>query len=470
MPPTNLSALVPLLLVMLTPVAALLAIAARRHHEATAGITVAGLALALASVPPAMGTGPGQVTPLLRIDDYALLFTGLVVAAGIVVAMLAHGYWRRRPEQAEEFYVLLGLATAGAAVLAAADHFAALFLGVELLSVSLFGLCAYPVRRTTALEAGLKYLILSGVASGLLLFGIALVYADSGQLGFATIGRAGPIMGLGLALILAGLAFKLSWVPFHLWTPDVYQGAPSPATAFLATVSKGAVLVVLVRWLIESGLYDAPAVVVPLAVLAVLSMLAGNLLALLQEDLKRILAYSSVAHLGYILVAVLAGRGLGAEALAFYLVAYFVTTLGAFAIVALLSEAPDDERHHLDRYRGLLWQQPGLAFCLMLMLLSLAGLPVTAGFVGKFYLFAAGVDAGAWILVAALLLGSAIGLFYYLRVVAVMVLPQGDRAAGGRLPLTSLIVLAALTALLVWLGVYPTPTVEAALAAAAALG
>jgi NADH-quinone oxidoreductase subunit N len=315
--------------------------------------------------------------------------------------------------------------------------------------------------------------VLSGVASPFLLFGIALIYAELGSLEFTQLGKlltartdpGSAYLLTGLAMVVVGVGFKLSVVPFHLWTPDVYEGAPAPVTAFLATVSKGAMFALLLRFFVAAEGYQSGPLLLVLSLIAIASMLIGNLLALLQDNVKRILAYSSIAHLGYLLVAFLVGGALAVEAVSFYLVAYFVTTLGAFGIVTVLSK-PDRDADVLSDYQGLFWQRPWLAGVFTAMLLSLAGIPLTAGFVGKFYLFAAGVEGALWLLLIVLVIGSAIGLFYYLRIVVVMYRspPEGAMESGTAHPsfaaLAGSVVLAVLTLSLVWLGVYPGPVID----------
>jgi NADH-quinone oxidoreductase subunit N len=296
---------------------------------------------------------------------------------------------------------------------------------------------------------------------------MALVYARFGTMQFAEIGAiasAGsyaPDLELlaGIALILVGVGFKLAVVPFHMWTPDVYEGAPAPVAAFVATVSKGAALAVLLRYFIDVGAHRSASITSALAAIAVASILVGNLLALLQENVKRILAYSSISQLGYLLVGFLAAGPLGTEAIAYYLAAYFVTMIGAFGVVGTVSaRGADRGSEQLEHYTGLFWTRPWLAVVFTAMLLSLAGIPLTMGFVAKFYVVAAGVDAALWVPVIVLVIGSAIGLFYYLRIIAVMcALPVAvpARAESESGSLEGGIVLASLTVLLVVLGIYP---------------
>ncbi|MBQ0714855.1 MAG: NADH-quinone oxidoreductase subunit N, partial [Paraperlucidibaca sp.] len=303
---------------------------------------------------------------------------------------------------------------------------------------------------------------------------MALLYADSGSLLLADIGgdlaKAGmlsPYAYAGIALILAALSFKLSLAPFHLWTPDVYQGAPAPVAAYLATVSKVAVFAVLLRLLIEAPAAHSSVWSMIFAVIAFASMIIGNLLALNQSNIKRLLGYSSVAQLGYLMVVVVAGGQLALEASAVYLMAYVVTTIGAFGVVTLTSSPyKQQDADELYDYRGLFWRHPYLTAVLTVMMLSLAGIPLTAGFIGKFYVAALGVDAGLWWLVGALVVGSAIGLYYYLRVIITLFMPApGSRRMvaannwGFRVGGLMVLLMAGLVFLI---GIYPEPIIEIA--------
>lgn len=474
---TDLRALSPLLTLLSATVAVMLLIAFRRSHRLTAAATVASLLLTLATLPLAAKLAPRDLTGLLVIDRFGLFYLGLVCAGALACALIAYAYLERYDGRREEFYVLLLAATLGAGTLATSHHFAAFFLGLELMSVSLFALVAYPMRQAQPLEAGVKYLVLAGASSALLAFGIALIYFETGSLEFSGAGvcpaaaTGGQQMWLplaGNALLLAGIGFKLSLVPFHLWAPDVYEGAPAPAAAFLATVAKGAVAALLLRYAVAARFYDQPALLFVLQLAAILSIVAGNLLALLQDNLKRLLAYSSIAHLGYVLIAVVAGGPFGAEAVGYYLLAYFLMNLGAFGVIAAVStgrrngDGRDTDR--LSEYRGLFWTRPWLAGILVVNLLSLAGIPLTIGFVAKFYLFASGVAATRWLLLAALVTGSVVGLFYYLRVVIALFAAPRPVALPGvadRGPAwASALTLSFLALGLVWLGVYPQPAMR----------
>ena len=464
-------ALLPLIVLGATSIAVMLAVAIRRNHAAAAWISLAGLAVAFWSLWPAGSVVPQQVTPLLIVDRFSIYYFGLIIAATAAIVFMAYGYFERHNVQREEFYILLLLATLGSAVLVASDHFISFFLGLEILSVTLYALSAYLADRDVAIEAGMKYLVLAASSAAFLLFGMALVYAQTGTMAFPQLaqdivsGGATHIWILaGIALMVTGFGFKLAVVPFHLWTPDVYQGAPAPVTAFIASVSKGAMFAVLLRFFYESGSHDLHSTYLIFAIIAIASMLVGNLLALLQNNVKRILAYSSIAHLGYLLVAFEAGGPVGAAAGTFYLTAYMVTTLGAFGVITALSSS-EHEAEDIEDYRGLFWRRPALAIVFTAMLFSLAGIPLTAGFLGKFYTIAAATNSSIWLLIFVLVAASAIGLFYYLRVVVVMF--ANERVPGlaepqlPAVPAMAGFSLAALSFMLIWLGVYPHVILDA---------
>ncbi|MBD3335567.1 MAG: NADH-quinone oxidoreductase subunit NuoN [Candidatus Eisenbacteria bacterium] len=459
----------------------MLSVTIRRSETAARTITLLALAAALAALFDAPSAAE-PVVSLLIVDAFALFFTGLLVVIAVFVVLLSRDYLAALGQRAVEFHMLLLMATLGAAVLVGARHMAALFLGLELLSVSLYALIAYTRERALSIEAGVKYLILASVSSAFLLFGLALVYHQMGTLGFAELAAllvtenlgSDPIVLGGLGLMVVGFGFKLAVAPFHLWTPDVYQGAPAPVTAFIATASKSAVLALLLRFGRLSGDILAPPLWLGLAVVAGASMLVGNLLALLQMRVKRILAYSSIAHLGYVLVAFLAGPPSAVSAVLFYMVAYSVTTLVAFGVITVLSgvrrsrtvnkEAVDGEDcDRLDDYRGLGRRRPWLAALLAAALLSLAGIPLTAGFIGKYLVVTAGVGSALWALVMLMIGNSAVGIYYYLRVIVTLYLEDQEdgaaaqRSARSRVAWDAAAALFLLAILLVGLGIYPRP-------------
>lgn len=474
----DLIALSPIMTLGGLSIVTMLAIAVRRHHATIAVLSFVSCLVTLATLPLAITVAPRPVTSLLILDTYALLYMGLLLAATMVVISLSYGYLKlhfAEHEEFEEYYLLLLIATFGGLVLTAAAHFVSFFLGLELIGVSLYSLIGYLRTRRGPLEAAVKYLILSASASAFLLFGLALLYFESGSMTFhgaaASVEMRQTISGLwlgGFVFVLVGVGFKLGLAPFHMWIPDVYQGAPAPITAYVATVSKGAVVALLLRFTSELRVFEVSGLEHILSLLAVASMVVGNMLALLQQNVKRLLAYSSIAHFGYLLVALVAGGSVAAEAVTFYVIAYFTMTLGAFGVVTVLSTGRGDAEDFED-YRGLFWIRPWLTVMFMLSLLSLAGLPVTAGFVGKFYAIAAGIEADQWLLVLALIVNSAIGVYYYLRLIVTMFdeEPAPDTAAGWQVAQsvqsagwTAVVSLGFIASLLLILGGFPEPMIE----------
>lgn len=449
----------------------LLVISFVRKAAASFTISVVTLAITLASLVAGLNSPPHAVSVLLVIDGYAAYLSVLFVLAGLVTALLARGYLLGRGSEQAEFYLLLLLATLGAMVMAAAHHFAAFLLGMEILSVSLYVLIGYSEEGLPSLEASIKYLILSGVASTTMLFGIALAYTAGGSLVLEpltgpTAPRSDVYLLTGQTLLLAGLAFKLSLVPFHMWTPDVYQGAPAPITGYLATVSKGAVFAFLLRYALDTRMLDSGVIFDVIALFAVLSMIIGNLLALLQGNVKRILAYSSVAHMGYLLIGLIAVSALDDTALAVeaslvYLAGYVMMTLAAFGVVTVLSSPDaDTDAEDMAAYAGLFWRRPILATVMTIALLSLTGIPLTAGFIIKFYLFAAGMAGSLWVLLWALVVGSAVAVFYYLKIILAMAQSPAETPAPVHRVYDGTAVLVIIGVSLLSFGVFPSPLIE----------
>ena len=472
--PQQLIALLPLLIVGLTVVVVMLSIAWRRNHFLNATLSVLGLNAALVSLWFVGQNGAMDVTPLIRVDGYSMLYTGLVLLASLATCTFAYPWLEGYKDNKEEFYLLVLIAALGGILLAGANHLASLFLGIELISLPLFGLVGYAFRQKRSLEASIKYTILSAAASSFLLFGMALVYANSGNLSFLALGKSladnalhEPLLLAGLGLMIVGLGFKLSLVPFHLWTPDVYQGAPAPVSTFLATASKIAIFGVVMRLFLYMPVGDSEAVRVVLGLIAFASIIFGNLMALSQTNIKRLLGYSSISHLGYLLVALIALQSgeMSMEAVGVYLAGYLFSSLGAFGVVSLMSSqyrGPDADS--LFSYRGLFWHRPILSAVMTVMMLSLAGIPMTLGFIGKFYVLAVGVHAHLWWLVAAVVIGSAIGLYYYLRVAVSLYLSapeQLNRDAPSNWQYSAGGIVVLISALLVLvLGVWPQPLIS----------
>ena len=368
------------------------------------------------------------------LDGQALFFKRFFLLAGLVVLVISVEFSDRFHAGVGEYYALLLFALTGMLFASSANDFSLMFVSLELITVTFYVLTSFQRGRVASLEAGVKYLIIGALSTAFTVFGIALVYGIGGKLNFEELREvAGQFQGnkiflFGLLLILVGLGFKIAAFPFQIWAPDVYQGAPAPVGAYVATVSKGAMFALLLRYFWPVSLDTGSSLFLVFAAVAIASMLAGNLLALRQDNVKRILAYSSIANLGYLLVAFLATGEQAAVAVTFFLVAYFATTLVAFGVVAALS-SPERDADSLADYRGLAHTRRWTAAAFTVALFSLAGMPLTMGFIGKFYVITAGAGAALWALVIVLVLTSTIGLYYYTRIVVAMWVRQPDENA-----------------------------------------
>jgi NADH-quinone oxidoreductase subunit N len=367
------------------------------------------------------------VSGALRIDDLALVLNMVLIVGGACAVLLSWRSPAAREAAHGEFHALLLTSIAGMSLLAAAQNTVALFVGLELLSIPLYVLCATEMRREHSLESGLKYLIVGSVGSATLLYGLAMIYGATGATDFTAIasGLSGgglasdPLTLTGIALCVAGLCFKASVAPFHQWTPDVYEGAPTPVTAFMAVATKVAALGVFLRFF-DVALIDAQASWGPaLAVLAAITILVGNVGALGQSSLKRMLAYSSVAQAGYMLAGVVVSSKLGVQATVFYLAVYVAMNMASFAVI-VARERETTLGDSIESLAGLGRERPLLAWPMTISMLALAGIPATAGFIGKFYLIDAAVQGGYTWLGVAIVIGSMISLGYYLPVIAAM--------------------------------------------------
>ncbi|HEX2292364.1 MAG TPA: NADH-quinone oxidoreductase subunit N, partial [Gaiellaceae bacterium] len=387
-----------------------------------------------------------------------------------------------RREHVGEYFALLAAAGGGMVFFVQASNLMTLFLGLEWFSICLYILCAIEIDRVGSLEAGLKYLIVGSFGSAVLLFGSALVYGGTGALEFSAIASAIEEQGLendalvlaGLAMMIAGLGFKASAAPFHMWTPDVYEGAPTPVTAFMSAATKAAAVVVMMRVLVTAFPAQEELWTIAVAVIACISLAWGNVAALVQRNLKRMLAYSSVSHAGFLLIAVAANNELGGRALLYYLVPYAAASLGAFGVVAA-RERELGRRVTIDNIGGMGWERPLLGVAMWVFMLAFAGLPLTGGFVGKFYVFAAAYEAGWWWLVVAGVIATAISLYYYLAVIRSMYMRMpaevGLAPAGGSPPREALLSTAVVACMAVTVGSFfaVEPLIDLAEKAAAQL-
>ncbi len=433
-------------------------------------LALAGLAAALAwAVVAGMQLQPQPAFDgALAVDGLSVGFSAILLGAAMLSVLVAMDYLRREGLEQAEYYVLILFATAGALAMAAAGDLVVVFIGLEVLSISLYVLAGFAKADAASREAALKYLLLGAFASAFLLYGIALVYGATGTTRLVEMGLAlraaasvaDPVLWAGIGLLAVGLGFKLALVPFHAWAPDVYQGAPISVTAYMSVVSKAAAFAALVRLLVVVLGPVLSLTSTVLAILAVLTMTVGNILALVQEDVKRLLAYSSIAQAGYVLVAAVAGSELGARAVLFYLLGYVFTNLGAFAVITAWGRRGESQVPVAD-LAGQGFRRPWQAAALTLFLLSLTGIPLTAGFVGKFYLFEAAVEAGwVWLAIVAVL-NSVVSAFYYLHLVVVMYMREPTEAAAGERAgwALSLALAVCVLAVLV-LGLVPGPALE----------
>ena len=445
-----------------------------RRNTAAAAVAVVGMA-AIAAV--AISTRPEAVESvyggLLFIDAYALLFKTLFMGVGIAVVLMSAEYVGRVIRHPGEFYGLVVFAVLGSGLMASAGELLTAYIALELLSFCLFVLVGLTRGDRRSAEASTKYILLGAISSAVLLYGISLLYGTAGTTVFGEMDAQfwvnfSPTVIIGLAMLLAGIGFKLALVPFHLWAPDVYEGAPTPVTALVAVLSKAATFALLLRFLAEASVGTLDEWQLALAVLAALTMTVGTLTALVQRNVKRLLAYSSIAQVGFVMVGVVAMTEAGANAVVLHLVGYAFSNLAAFAVVVSL-EAKTRKEEIAD-YAGLSAASPLMALVLTAALFSLAGLPIFAGFITKFYLFTAAADAGYLWLAALAITNSVISLYYYLRIVREMYITEpAVEPERIRLPALSAGALWALLAGTIAVGVYPAPLARAVDAATNAL-
>ena len=476
-PPVALGPLLPTLVVLAAAGLVLLLdlLPPRESKAHLAAVALAGVVGALLAVVWRWGRPGRAFHDMVVLDDFALYVHLVICYAAALVLLLSTDYLRRAGSESGEYYALVLFATAGMMLMASAGDLIVVFLGLELMSLSLYVLAGLFKRELASGEASMKYFLLGAFASSFMLYGIALVYGATGatnldRIAAASAGRAhDPLFMLGLGLLLVGFGFKISAVPFHMWVPDVYQGAPTTIAALIATGSKAAAFAALIRVLVVAMRGAQPDWTVLFWALAAVTMTVGNVVAIAQSNVKRMLAYSSVAHAGYMLVGLVAGGAPGTGAVLFYLLAYTFTTAGAFGVLTLCRRA-GEEAVEVGDYAGLGTRHPALAAALALFLLSLIGIPPLAGFAGKFYLFGAAVRTGYVGLAVIGVLNSALAAYYYLRVVVYMYMrePEGAGAvwapsfAGG-------LALAIALVGVVLLGVIPAPFADLAQAAVAPL-
>jgi len=419
------------------------------------------------------------VTSMVAVDRFRLFANWIFLIAAALSILISFSYVHRQRLQAGEFYGLVLLSTAGMMFMAGARDLMVIFLGLEVMSISVYALTAFNRRDRKSAEAGLKYFLLGAFSTGFFLYGIALTYGATGSTNVAEIAASvsagsatGTLLVMGVAMLAIGFAFKVSAVPFHMWTPDVYEGAPAPVTAFMSAAVKAAAFVAFIRVFLVAfdGAYDAWYPI--MWWLAAITMVAANLIALVQSNVKRMLAYSSIAHAGYLLVALTAANETAAAGMLFYLLVYTLMNIGAFAVVITVAHQ-GEERLQIEDYAGFGWSQPMLGVFLTIFLLSLAGFPGTGGFMGKIYLLQGAVDSELWTLSVILVLTTVASYWYYLRVAWFMWMRE-PVSEGQHLhavaPLPMRVALLASVALILLLGIFPSSTLEFARASVQGLG
>jgi NADH-quinone oxidoreductase subunit N len=475
-PVTELPALTPVLpeIVLAVGALALLLIGVFRGNESSGLLSgLAVLLLVCAGVLVAMAPANKVVTfgGSFVVDSFARYFKILALIGSAVTVIVSSEFMGQVDRRRFEYPILILLATTGMLMLISAGDLIALYLGLELMSLSLYVVAAIDRERVRSTEAGLKYFVLGALSSGMLLYGASLIYGSTGTVSFAGIAQAAAQGGLGvtfgIVFLFAGLCFKVSAVPFHMWTPDVYQGAPTPITAFFASAPKAAAIAIFVRVSITAFPTIVPQWQQIIVFVSIASMVLGAFAAIGQRNIKRLMAYSSIGHMGFALLGLAAGTVEGVQGVMVYMAIYIAMTLGTFACIIAMRRG-DEPVEEISDLAGLARTKPGMAFFLAMMLFSLAGIPPLAGFFAKFYVFLAAVNAGLYALAVIGVLASVIGAYYYLQIVKVMYF---DEPAPALEPMRSeLGAVLAVTGLFVLLFfVYPAPLVNAAATAAKSL-
>ena len=416
---------------------------------------------------------------MITVDRYRLFANWILLTAAGLSILISFAYVYRQRLQAGEFYALILLATAGMMFMVGTRDLIVIFLGLEVMSIAVYALTGFNRRDRKSAEAGLKYFLLGAFSTGFFLYGIALVYGATGSTNLALIGESVAtgadtrgLLVVAIALLVIGFAFKVSAIPFHMWTPDVYEGAPAPVTAFMSAAVKAAAFLAFLRVFLVG--FDAAYVLwYPIVWwLAAITMIGANLMALVQSNVKRMLAYSSISHAGYLLVAIAAANENAAAGMLFYLLVYTLMNIGAFAIVISVAHQ-SEERLHVNDYAGFGWSQPVLGVFLTIFLLSLAGFPGTGGFMGKIYLLQGAADSELWVLSVILVLTTVASYWYYLRIAWTMWMK--DAATEGQhdlviTPLPMRFALIASVGLILYTGIFPSAALEFARASVEGLG
>ncbi len=401
---------------------------------------------------------------LVRVDGLGLFLTFVVLAVGALTLLASVRFLEREDADHGEFYGLLLFVLCGMVLMLHTTHLMMILVGLEIFSVALYVLCGLTRTRPRSIESALKYFLLGAFSSGFLVYGLALLYGAAGSLEMGAVAQAvaerpGPLLWVGMGLVFIAFAFKIAIVPFHAWVPDVYEGAPTNVTGFMAAATKTVALAALVRFLVGSFAGQEAVWTPLLTVLAILTMTVANLVALAQWNVKRLLAFSSIAHAGYLLIAVVCGKT-GVQAIVFYLAVYGFMTVGAFAVAAAVGrgDARGERGYDLASWAGLARRQPVLATAMTVFLVSMAGLPPTGGFLGKYFIFQAAIESKEYLLAIVGVLNAVVAAYYYLKVVIAMWMREPEEETAAQpVPLATTAVLAVASIAIFWLGVLPGP-------------
>ncbi|WWP00218.1 MAG: NADH-quinone oxidoreductase subunit N [Candidatus Dasytiphilus stammeri] len=428
--------IMPLIVLVFTSISLLIAIIIWKRNNLVSIVSFIGLSIAtiLSMVFfKSTQTKPEFVTTLLYIDSYSLFIITLVLLASLITSIFSYLwlYFSNLADQGEIFLLIL-IATLGGVLLASTNNLSSFFIGIELMAVPLFGLTGYTYNKITYLESSIKYTLLSAVTSSFMLFGIALIYAQTGSLNYSEIttfmnNNIQPLLLLGFGLMMTSIGFKLSLVPFHQWTAEIYQKAPIPAVLFLTTSNKIAIFGATSRLLVNLHLIDNKVVYILLSIMAFISIFMGNVMAFFQLNIKKLLAYSSIAHFGYLWIALICAptnKSLSLETINISLISYLLSNLGLFGIIILISSIyhSNDYMDDIRSYRGLFLHHPILSLAMTVMIISLSGIPLTLGFISKFYILIMSIMSHSWWLSLSILIGSIMGIYYYLRLIAYLYL------------------------------------------------
>ena len=431
----------------------------------TFGVGIAGLLVT--GVLACFHLNPEQATfnGMLNAGGYGSYFAMIFVVAAILTFLLSRNYLEKMQTNKGEYYILIVFATVGMMLMASANDLIIVFLGIELMSLCLYILVGFFRVRDRSNESAIKYFLLGAFATGFLLYGIALVYGASGTTSLPAIARAFPDLAgntlfvIGVALMIVAFSFKVAAVPFHMWAPDVYEGAPTTVTGFMSTGAKAAAFAVFVVVFDRTLGYAGGKINDVIAIIAAASMILGNVLAIAQTSVKRMLAYSSIAHAGYMLSGVAAANPEGQSGVLFYLIAYLFMNLGAFGVVGIM-EGEDDKNLNIDDYAGLSTQRPVLALLMAVFMFSLAGVPPFGGFFGKYFVFLAAIKANMTWLAVVGVLTSLVSAFYYLRLVVLMYFREGKADVALKPSFAAMAAISISALLILQLGIYPSAVVQ----------